>query len=148
MNPQDKIRQIPVPPGKMPLKVPPTIPAAETRFAAQASCESDCGSFILQFAELRPVTPYYVNPVTGETDRWEGNSANVVVARVAISPLTLVHLKRAIEAAEKYHVTHHGPLPDPQKFLSQLITEMPSAPTPERERPVGFRQNKSGKPNT
>jgi len=116
-------------------------PGMKTSLVTQVVCESEGGLFTLQFAELRPVEPH-----TDQVDRFDGNSAFVVVGRYALSPVALIYLKNAIAQAEQFHIAHFGELPDVHKFASQLLTELPARPIPSDAR-VGFRRESTGQQN-
>jgi hypothetical protein len=129
LNAQEMLKKLPVP-------MPQVIPQGQgTQLVTNIKCESDSGIFTLQLMEYRAVEPYAID----DSDRFKGKSANVVVGRYILSPVALVHLKNAIAAAEAYHVAHWGPLPDVQKFMAQLMTEMPSMPGTAPEVRAGFR---------
>lgn len=143
---EPKSRPVITPPGKKALELPDIIPDREmpTKLVTHVTLECDGGVFTLQLADLRPVKQFYDNRVTGESNRFEGNSAFVVEGRFAMSPICFLHLKAAMAQAEAYFMKHHGSLPDLQEYQKQLISELPAAPpSPQapaaEQRQMGFR---------
>jgi hypothetical protein len=67
----------------------------------------------------------------------EGNMAFVHVGRYVLSPVSFLHMKTIIAAAERWYVDHFGAMPDLEKLAVQLNNELPNA---EAEVRMGFRQ--------